>query len=83
MTISEVSEKYGLPADTLRYYEKAGLIPPVNRKESGVRDYTDARGGTIHRNAYAICNPLPQGKPHLAKAQASANCRAGPLKTTH
>lgn len=31
MTISEVSEKYGLPADTLRYYEKAGLIPPVNR----------------------------------------------------
>lgn len=40
MTISEVSEKYGLPADTLRYYEKVGLIPPVNRKESGVRDYT-------------------------------------------
>lgn len=40
MTISEVSEKYGLPADTLRYYEKVGLIPPVTRKESGVRDYT-------------------------------------------
>ncbi len=40
MTISEVSEKYGLPADTLRYYEKVGLIPPVHRKESGVRDYT-------------------------------------------
>lgn len=40
MTISEVSEKYGLPADTLRYYEKVGLIPPVHRKESGIRDYT-------------------------------------------
>ena len=47
MTISEVSEKYGLPADTLRYYEKAGLIPPVNRKESGVRDYTETDCGWV------------------------------------
>ena len=47
MTISEVSQKYGLPADTLRYYEKVGLIPPVNRKESGVRDYTDGDCGWV------------------------------------
>ena len=47
MTISEVSEKYGLPVDTLRYYEKAGLIPPVNRKESGVRDYTEQDCGWV------------------------------------
>lgn len=40
MTIAEVSQKYGLPADTLRYYEKEGLIPPVHRTESGLRDYT-------------------------------------------
>jgi len=39
MTISEVSKQYGLSADTLRYYEKAGLIPPVHRTESGLRDY--------------------------------------------
>lgn len=39
MTISQVSQKYGLPADTLRYYEKVGLIPPVHRTESGLRDY--------------------------------------------
>lgn len=39
MTISEVSEKYGLTAVTLRYYEKIGLIPPVTRNKSGVRDY--------------------------------------------
>ena len=31
MTISEVSEKYGLTPDTLRYYERIGLIPPVPR----------------------------------------------------
>ena len=47
MTISEVSEKYGLPADTLRYYEKVGLIPPVHRKESGIRDYTPQDCGWV------------------------------------
>jgi DNA-binding transcriptional MerR regulator len=28
MKIAEVSEHYGLSADTLRYYERVGLIPP-------------------------------------------------------
>jgi DNA-binding transcriptional MerR regulator len=41
MKIAEVSEKYGLSVDTLRYYERAGLIPPVNRNEGGIRDYTE------------------------------------------
>lgn len=41
MKISEVSEKYDLSADTLRYYERVGLIPPVNRTENGIRDYND------------------------------------------
>lgn len=39
MTIAEVSEKMGLSADTLRYYERIGLIPAVRRNKSGVRDY--------------------------------------------
>ncbi|MCD2501072.1 MerR family transcriptional regulator [Clostridium sp. NSJ-145] len=41
MTITEVSRKYNLTADTLRYYERIGLIPPVNRNNSGVRDFTE------------------------------------------
>ena len=40
MTIREVSEKYGVTPDTLRYYEKVGMIPPVTRNASGIRDYT-------------------------------------------
>lgn len=40
MTITEVSQKYELSADTLRYYERIGLIPPVPRNSSGIRDYT-------------------------------------------
>ena len=40
MTIAEVSRKYNLSADTLRYYERIGLIPTVHRSKSGIRDYT-------------------------------------------
>lgn len=41
MTIAEVSEKFELSQDTLRYYERIGLIPPVNRNKSGIRHYTE------------------------------------------
>jgi DNA-binding transcriptional MerR regulator len=41
MKISEVSEQCGISIDTLRYYERIGLIPPVNRNESGIRDYSE------------------------------------------
>lgn len=41
MTIKEVSIKYEISADTLRYYERIGLIPTVNRKDNGIRDYTE------------------------------------------
>jgi MerR family transcriptional regulator, aldehyde-responsive regulator len=39
MQITDVSNKYGMTPDTLRYYERSGLIAPVNRTESGIRDY--------------------------------------------
>ncbi len=39
MKIAEVSERYGVSSDTLRYYERIGLIPPVTRSASGIRDY--------------------------------------------
>ncbi len=41
MKIAEVSERYGISTDTLRYYERVGLIPRVNRNGSGIRDYSD------------------------------------------
>ena len=42
MTIAEVSQKFDISADTLRYYERIGLIPPVPRRAGGVRDYDEA-----------------------------------------
>ena len=47
MTIAEVSEKYGLTADTLRYYERVGLLPPVPRTSGGIRDYGEKDCGWI------------------------------------
>ena len=41
MTIKEVSEAYGITADTLRYYERIGMLPPVTRTSGGIRDYTE------------------------------------------
>ena len=41
MTITEVSKRYKLNADTIRYYERIGLIPRVNRNKSGIRDFTE------------------------------------------
>lgn len=42
MKIAEVSKRYGISSDTLRYYERIGLLNPVPRTSSGVRDYAEA-----------------------------------------
>lgn len=47
MTIAEVSKQYDISADTLRYYERIGLIPPVPRTKSGIRDYDGASCGWV------------------------------------
>ncbi|HID49821.1 MAG TPA: heavy metal-responsive transcriptional regulator [Chromatiales bacterium] len=40
--ISDVTRLTGLSADTLRYYEKIGLLPKVARTASGIRQYDDS-----------------------------------------
>ena len=41
MTIAETSKKYNMTADTQRYYERIGLIPPVPRTKGGIRNYDE------------------------------------------
>jgi len=41
MKIMEVSERFGISTDTLRFYERIGLIPAVNRNGSGIRNYNE------------------------------------------
>lgn len=52
MTIKEVSEEFGISQDTLRYYERVGLIPPVTRTSSGNRDYQESDLGWVEN---AVC----------------------------
>ena len=47
MTISEVSKKFEVSVDTLRYYERIGLIPKVMRNGSGNRDFTEKDCGWV------------------------------------
>lgn len=47
MNIAEVAKKFDLTQDTLRYYEKVGLIPKVNRTSGGIRTYSEYDCGWI------------------------------------
>lgn len=47
MTIKEVSEKYNISQDTLRYYERIGMIPAVARTPGGIRNYQEKDIGWI------------------------------------
>lgn len=47
-TIGEVSKLTGLSVPTLRYYDKEGLIPNINRNENGLRNFTEQDLGTIN-----------------------------------
>lgn len=66
MTISEVGEKYGITADTLRYYERIGHAASGGAHPGGIRDYPTydiswpkliLRPGrrAAHRGHYRIC----------------------------
>ncbi|MFL0196248.1 MerR family transcriptional regulator [Clostridium sp. WILCCON 0269] len=51
MIIKEASEKTGISIDNLRYYERIGLIPPVPRTGSGIRNYDEM---SIHWIEFAM-----------------------------
>lgn len=46
-TIEEVAQKTGVTTHTLRYYERIGLLDPVERASSGHRRYTEFDIGLI------------------------------------
>ncbi|MDE6434534.1 MAG: MerR family transcriptional regulator [Lachnospiraceae bacterium] len=73
MTIKEVSEKYGITQDTLRYYERVGMIPAVTRTSGGIRDYQEADLGWVE---LAICM-RSAGLPVEAMIEYVRLCQAG------
>ena len=73
MTIREVCEKYHVSPYTLRYYERAGAIPAVNRTKNGIRDYTQEDLGYVE-NALCMRNA---GVPVEMVARYLQLCREG------
>lgn len=59
MTIGEVSKIYNIPTDTLRYYEKVGLIGPVNKNKSGIRDYDEVTVSQVEFVKCMRCANIP------------------------
>lgn len=43
MRISELGRTTGVEVETIRYYEKAGLLPPPARSTNGYREYGEAQ----------------------------------------
>ena len=47
MKIAEVSKRYDISADTLRYYERVGLLRNVSRNASGIREYNETNCNAV------------------------------------
>ncbi|MDR0634174.1 MAG: MerR family transcriptional regulator [Azoarcus sp.] len=80
MTIAEAGRKYGLTADTPRYYERIGLIPPVGRGAGGIRNYTEFDGDWIDfikhmRNAGVRVEALMKYVALFQQGDATASAR--------
>lgn len=41
MNIKSASDLLGISVDTIRYYERVGLVPPITRTATGIRDFQD------------------------------------------
>ena len=52
MTIAEVSRQFDITPDTLRYYERVGMIPHVTRTAGGIRNYQESDLGWVEM---ALC----------------------------
>ena len=46
-SIGDVAKKFNLSASTLRYYDKEGLFPNLERSESGIRSFSDTDIGSL------------------------------------
>jgi DNA-binding transcriptional MerR regulator len=78
MRIGQLAETTGISRDTIRYYEKIGLLPAPRRRDSGYREYPDEAGNRIRviRNAVQLGFPLKEiGKVLNVRDAGGAPCR--------
>lgn len=85
MTIAEVAKKYDLSTDTLRYYERIGLVPPITRTASGIRDYKEKDLGWVEfikcmRGAMVSIEALAEYVSLFLKGDSTHEARKAILK---
>ena len=78
MRIGQLARETGVSTDTIRYYEKIGLLPAARRTESGYREYPSGAGNRIQviRNAVQLGFPLAEiAKVLRVRDSGGAPCR--------
>lgn len=78
MRIGQLAQTAGVSADTIRYYEEIGLLPPPHRTESGYREYPPGAGNRLRviRNAVQLGFPLDEiAKVLRIRDAGGAPCR--------
>jgi MerR family copper efflux transcriptional regulator len=78
MRIGQLATATGVSTDTIRYYEKIGLMPKAQRTESGYRDYPGGAANRIRviRNAVQLGFPLKEiAKVMRVRDAGGAPCR--------
>jgi len=75
LTIGQVSQRTGIPAKTIRYYESIGLLPPPSRGENAYRRYrgADVNRLLLLRRIKLLGAPLADAK-HLLEGATDARC---------
>ncbi|ANZ61935.1 hypothetical protein AYR62_05620 [Secundilactobacillus paracollinoides] len=78
MRISEVSQQFNISIQTLYYYEREGIIPPIQKNKSGNRDYTSDDLKWIHyiRSLRRAHVSLEQIRRYVAMVQVGQSTRA-------
>lgn len=84
MTIAEVCKQCDVSPDTLRYYERIGLVPPVARTAGGIRNYTETdvnwvRFAKCMRRAGLSCEALVKYVALFRRGDATLSVRKGIL----
>ena len=83
MTIKEVCETHDITPDTLRYYERVGVIPTVNRTKGGIRDYSEEDVKWVE-NAICMRNagvPVEMLIEYVKLLQVSASHLSTPVRS--
>jgi MerR family transcriptional regulator, mercuric resistance operon regulatory protein len=82
LRVSDIAARVGISPDTVRYYEKEGLLPPARRSPSGYREFDESTAGRIRfiKGAQGMGLTLAE-IAELLEIQDRGACPCGHTKT--